>query len=205
MKIHKEKLKSYQEIDWRQCQSKLLHNQQQLVEAYRAKQTRKVQNLQRKIVTSFEARALAVRRITHNKGGQTPGVDGQKWLSPKSRLLAIEQLQNLTQNPKSYRAQPVRRVEIPKPGKAEKRPLGIPTLIDRSMQAVYLCSIDPIVEETSDLNSYGFRPFRGSREAVAKLRNLLGKDYSPEWVLDADIQKCFDSINHQWLLQNVPN
>lgn len=204
MKIHSEKLKSYQDINWKKCQEELLLHQQQLVEAYGEKQNRRVRQIQRQIVTSFEARALAVRRVTNNKGGQTPGVDGIKWLNPKSRLLAIEELQSLIQNPKAYRAQAVRRVEIPKPGKAEKRPLGIPTLIDRAMQAVYLCSIDPLVEETSDVNSYGFRPFRGPREAVAKLRNLLGKDYSPEWVLDADIQKCFDRINHNWLLENVP-
>ena len=204
MKKHSEKLKSYQDIDWQKCQNELLQNQQQLVEAYRTKQNRKVKQIQRKIVTSFEARALAVRGVTNNKAGQAPGVDGIKWLTPTDRLLAIEQLQSLTQNPKSYRAQPVRRVEIPKPGKTEKRPLGIPTLIHRAMQAVYLCSIDPIAEETSDHNSYGFRLFRGAREAVAKLRNLLGRDYSPEWLLDADIQKCFDRINHNWLLQNVP-
>lgn len=205
MKINNDKITSYQDIDWRRCQDELLQKQQHLVEAYRAKQNRIVKNLQRQIVTSFAARALAVRRVTNNKGGQTPGVDGAKWPDPNSRLRAVEQLRNLTQNPNSYRALPVRRVEIPKPGnRAEKRPLGIPTLTDRAMQAVYLSSIEPLVEETSDANSYGFRPYRGAREAVAKLRNLLGKDYSPEWVLDADIQKCFDKINHDWLVQNVP-
>ena len=205
MKINNDKITSYQDMDWRRCQDELLQKQQHLVEAYRAKQNRMVKNLQRQIVTSFAARALAVRRVTNNKGGQTPGVDGAKWPDPNSRLSAVEQLRNLTQNPNSYRALPVRRVEIPKPGnRAEKRPLGIPTLTDRAMQAVYLSSIEPLVEKTSDANSYGFRPYRGAREALAKLRNLLGKDYSPEWVLDADIQKCFDKINHDWLVQNVP-
>lgn len=117
---------------------------------------------------------------------------------------AINELQHLTQKPGEYKAKPVKRVFIPKPGKAEKRPLGIPTLTDRAMQAVYLYSIDPLVEETSDANSYGFRPYRGAREATAKIRDTLGKDYSPNWLLDADIEKCFDRINHNWLLEHVP-
>lgn len=95
-------------------------------------------------------------------------------------------------------------MEIPKPGKVEKRHLGIPTLIDRAVQAIYLSSIDPLTEETSDLNSYGFRSYRGTREAIVKLNTLLGRDHSPAWILDADIRKCFDTINHQWLLNNVP-
>lgn len=117
---------------------------------------------------------------------------------------AINELQHLTQKPGEYKAKPVKRAFIPKPGKAEKRPLGIPTLTDRAMQAVYLYSIDPLVEETSDANSYGFRPYPGAREATAKIRDLLGKDYSPNWLLDADIEKCFDRINHNWLLEHVP-
>ena len=182
----------------------MLNLQQQLVRAYKAKDKGKVLNLQRQIVTRFAARALAVRRVTLNKDGKTPGVDGEKWPTPKSRIKAIKQLNYITQNPNLYRAHPVRRVEIPKPGKAEKRPLGIPTLIDRAVQAVYLSSIDPIAEETGDENSFGFRPYRGAREAIIKRNTLLGRDHSPTWILDADIRKCFDTINHQWLLDNVP-
>jgi RNA-directed DNA polymerase len=174
------------------------------VEAHRAKNARTIKDLQRSIVTSFAARALAVRRVTTNKGGNTPGVDGMKWDSPHKKMNAIKELHYLTQNPGEYKAKPVKRVFIPKPGKAEKRPLGIPTLTDRAMQAVYLYSIDPLVEETSDVNSYGFRPYRGTREAAAKIRDTLGKDYSPNWLLDADIEKCFDKINHKWLLEHVP-
>lgn len=179
--------------------------QQKLVLAKRQNQNLQVlTDLQRQIVTSYANRALAVRRVCTNNGGKTPGIDGVTWPDPKSRAAAIEQLQYWTQNSNHYKAQPVRRVYIPKPGKTEVRPLGIPTLKDRAMQAVYLSCVDPLVEETSDTNSYGFRPYRGSRDAMAKLRNLLGKDYSPNWLLDADIRKCFDKINHAWLLKNVP-
>lgn len=152
----------YQDINWQQCQTELLGLQQQLVKAYRANEGRRVRDLQRTIVTCFATRALAVRRVTTNRGGHTPGVDGVRWTSPRCRSEAIESLRELTQNPEHYRASPVRRVVIPKPGKAELRPLGIPTLTDRAMQAVYLSSIDPLAEESGDLNSYGFRPYRGS-------------------------------------------
>lgn len=202
--MKKNVVNNYQDIDWQRCHIDLLNLQQQLVRAYKAKDKNKVLNLQRQIVTSFAARALAVRRVTLNKGGKTPGVDGEKWPTPKSRMEAIKQLNYTTQNPNLYRAQPVRRMEIPKPGQAEKRPLGIPTLIDRAVQAVYLSSIDPIAEETGDENSFGFRPYRGAREAITKLNTLLGRDHSPTWIYDADIRKCFDTINHQWLLDNVP-
>lgn len=195
---------NYQEIDWKTCHEKLATLQARLVEAHRATDPRAVKNLQRSIVTSFAARALAVRRVTTNKGGNTPGVDGVQWNSPRKRMRAIQELHHLTQNPNEYRARPVKRVFIPKPGKLEKRPLGIPVLSDRAMQAIYLYSIDPLIEETSDPNSYGFRPYRSAAEAAAKIRDTLGKDYSPNWLLDADIEKCFDKINHNWLLKHVP-
>jgi RNA-directed DNA polymerase len=103
-------IENYQDINWHKCQEELLLLQELLVEAYRAKETRKVKDLQRQIVTSFAARALAVKRVTLNKGGKTSGVDGVTWPTPKHRLNAIEELRYLTQNPKLYRAKPVRRV-----------------------------------------------------------------------------------------------
>jgi RNA-directed DNA polymerase len=121
MKVYNKTLRDYQDIDWHKCHDELLTYQQQLVQAHVAKEVRRVKNLQRQIVTRFAARALAVRRVTINKEGQTPGVDGVKWLTPKCRLAAIGELLYLTQNPQLYRAQPVRRVGIvgiPKPGKA---------------------------------------------------------------------------------------
>lgn len=204
MKLNHIKLKSYQEIDWRKCHETLQQMQERLVEEYRQKQDKNVKNIQRQIVTSFAARALAVRRVASNSGHKTPGVDEITWSDPATRLVAIEEMRHWTQNPSQYKAKPVKRLMIPKPGKTELRPLGISTLLDRAMQAVYLSSLDPIVEEQSDANSYGFRPYRASRDALAKLRDLLGKDYSPNWILDADIEKCFDKINHNWLLTNVP-
>lgn len=85
---------NYQEIDWKICHEKLAVLQAKLVEAHRAKDARSIKDLQRNIVTSFAARALAVRRVTSNKGGNTPGIDGVKWNSPQKKMNAIMELQH---------------------------------------------------------------------------------------------------------------
>ena len=102
----------------------------------------------------------------------------------------------------------MKRVLIPKPGSKtdfrEKRPLGIPTLDDRMVQAVYHLAVDPVVEQMSDINSFGFRKFRSTQDAVNYLRNYMDKKYSPRWILEADISKCFDRIDHEFLMNNTP-
>ena len=198
------KRKSFQDIRWKQCYDELSRKQEFLVENYRQGNSKKVNELQKEIVTSFATRALAVKKVTTNHGSKTPGVDGVTWTTSIQKMDAIDELRHWTQKPREYTDKPVRRVMIPKPGIAEKRPLGIPTLLDRAMQAVYKEAIDPIVEEQSDPNSYGFRKYRGCREAIAMIRTLLAKEHGASWILDADIEKCFDRINHQWLIQNVP-
>lgn len=198
-------MKSYQQINWKKCQNDLNKMQEDLVWSFRAGNKKKVKALQNQIVNSFATRALAVRRVTTNKGSLTAGVDGVTWKTSQARMDAIQQLRYWTENPKLYKAKPVRRVMIPKPKQPlEKRPLGIPAMIDRAMQEVYRMSLDPIVEETSDPNSYGFRKYRGCRDAMAKLAGSLDRSFCAQWVLDADIEKCFDRINHEWLVDKVP-
>lgn len=116
----------------------------------------------------------------------------------------MKELLEITTKPSAYRAQPLKRVEIPKPGSTEKRPLGIPTLIDRAVQAVYLFAVDPVVEAKSDKNSYGFRKHRSTHDAVAAVRHDLDKKTAPNWVLEADISKCFDRISHDFLMEHTP-
>nr|YP_006072996.1 hypothetical protein NIHY_p01 [Nitella hyalina]AEH42861.1 hypothetical protein NhyaMp01 [Nitella hyalina] len=93
---------------------------------------------------------------------------------------------------------------IPKPDSSEKGPLGIPTMLDRAVQAVYHMAIDPVVECQSDPNSYGFRKYRSTHDAITRLRTLLDKDNSPQWMLDADVAKCFDQISHAFLITRTP-
>lgn len=97
----------------------------------------------------------------------------------------------------------MKRVWIPK-NATEKRPLGIPTLIDRAVQAVYALAVDPVVETKSDPNSFGFRKNRNAHDAITTLRTHLDKPYSPNWILEADITKCFDNISHEYLMKHTP-
>lgn len=137
-----------------------------------------VYRIQIKIIQSFGARALAVRKVITNSGSRTPGVDMITWCSPKDYWKAIEMLHEITKNPLRYKAQPLKRVNIPKP-KGGSRSLGIPTLQDRAVQAVYHMAIDPIVEQQSDPNSFGFRKVRSTQDAIIHFRNYMDKERSP--------------------------
>jgi RNA-directed DNA polymerase len=158
----------------------------------------KVKALQWLLTHSFSGKALAVRRVTENQGKRTPGVDGVTWTTPESKLRAIGALQR-----RGYRAQPLRRVLIPKPN-GKQRPLGIPTMCDRAMQALYLLALEPISETCGDPNSYGFRRERSTADAIEHCHMLLARRGAPQWILEGDIQSCFDEIAHAWLIAHVP-
>lgn len=159
---------------------------------------RRVKSLQRWLTRSFCAKALAVRRVTENQGKRTPGVDRQLWDSPQLKHAAITSLQK-----RRYRPLPLRRVNIPK-SNGKVRPLGIPTMKDRAMQALHLLALDPVLETVSDPNSYGFRKHRCTADAMQQLFIKFSRKDCAEWVLDADIEGFFDNINHNWMIENVP-
>jgi RNA-directed DNA polymerase len=145
---------------------------------------------------SFAAKCLAVRRVTQdNQGKSTAGVDGVKSLTPKQRLELVIKLKLGTL------AKATRRVMIPKPGKAEKRPLGIPTMYDRALQCLVKQALEPEWEARFEPNSYGFRPGRSCHDAIEAIFDSIRK--KPKFVLDADIAKCFDQINHNRLLEKL--
>jgi RNA-directed DNA polymerase len=139
---------------------------------------------------------MAVRKVSQdNQGKLTAGVDGIKSLSPAARLTLVSQLK-LTGLSK-----PTRRVWIDKPGKTQKRPLGIPTMFDRAMQALVKLALEPEWEARFEPNSYGFRPGRSALDAIeAIFKNVRQK---AKYVLDADISQCFDRIDHQSLLNKL--
>lgn len=154
--------------------------QEALVQAEEEGDNEKIYRIQRKLICSFEGRAKAVRKVVTNSGGKTAGVDKTIWKDPGEYYQAIEELRKIVEKPKMYRAKPLRRVLIPKPGKREMRKLGIPTLTDRTVQAVYHLAVDPIVECRSDLNSFGFRKRRSTQDAVNALAMYLSKRNSPK-------------------------
>ena len=162
-----------------------------------------VYRLQIKLINSFAGRAIAVRRVVTNKGSRTPGIDNKILEGHEDYMAAIKILGQITSNPKEYKAQPLRRVYIPK-ANGERRGLGIPTINDRLVQAVYHLAVDPVVEQLSDLSSFGFRKEKSTMDAVDYFRNYMDKRYSPNLVLEADIRKCFDRISHEFLMVNTP-
>ena len=185
-------------IDWDLVELKVKQMQSRIVKAVKEGKWRKVKSLQYLLVNSYYAKLLAVRRVTQNKGKNTPGVDGVRWGSSAQKLKAVISLTKT-----GYKAMPLRRVNIPK-SNGKLRPLGIPTMKDRSMQALYLMALNPIAETTADTNSYGFRPKRGCADAMQQMHLVLSGKHSAKYVLEADIKGCFDNISHQWILENIP-
>jgi RNA-directed DNA polymerase len=137
----------------------------------------------------------ALKRVRANKG--SPGVDGmtvddltdylrEHWQPIREELLRGD-----------YRPQPVKEVSIPKPGGGTRR-LGIPTVLDRFIQQAILQVLDPIFDPTFSTHSYGFRPHRRAHQAVTKAKRYVAEGY--EWVVDMDLEKFFDRVNHDILM-----
>lgn len=186
-------------IDWQRVEKSVRTTQQRIAKATREEDWRRVKTLQRSLTHSFSARALAVRRVTENQGKRTAGVDRQLWDSPALKRAAIGKLKRQ----RGYRPLPLRRVYIPK-SNGKERPLGIPTMTDRAMQALHLLGLEPVAETTSDPNSYGFRKNRSTADAMSQIFVCTSQKVSAPWMLEADIQGCFDHINHDWLVRHVP-
>jgi RNA-directed DNA polymerase len=190
---------NWHDLDWATIQQAVRKTQLKIAQATQEGNWRRVKRLQRMLTYSFYGRCLAVRRVTENRGRKTPGVDGETWGSPQAKLRAVGSLSKQ----RGYRPKPLRRVWIPKPGKLEERPLGIPTMLDRAMQALHLQALEPVIESTSDPKSYGFRPDRSTADAMVELFHLLSPQTAPVWILEGDIKGFFDNINHEWLCLNV--
>ncbi len=185
-------------IDWRRVKQTVRRLQARIVKATQEGRWGKVQALQHLLTHSFSAKALAVRRVTENQGKRTPGVDGVTWDTPQQKATAMGMLRQ-----RGYHAQPLRRVYIAK-SNGSRRGLGIPIMLDRAMQALYLLALDPIAETMADPNSYGFRTQRAPADAIEQCFIALAKKYSPQWTLKGDIRAAFDHLSHEWILAHIP-
>ena len=183
-------------IPWKIVQRKVFKLQKRIYRAASRGENVLARGLQRILLSSWYAKLLAVRQVTQlNQGKKTAGVDNIKSIPPEKRLLMAKKL-NLR-----GKAKPVKRIWIPKPGRTEKRPLGIPTLEDRAVQALVKMAMEPEWEALFESTSYGFRPGRSAHDAVARIYLVINK--KANYVLDADISKCFDQINHKHLLDKL--
>lgn len=188
----------WQLIDWAQVRLDVRRLQLRIAKAIRAGKHGRVKALQWLLTHSRSAKQLAVKRVTENKGATTPGVDNVIWRTDRQKYRATQNLKR-----RGYRPQPLRRHYIPKKN-GKMRPLSIPTLHDRAMQALHALALVPIAETVADRNSYGFREGRSCADAIGQCFCALAKSYAPVWVLEGDIKACFDRISHPWLLKNIP-
>jgi RNA-directed DNA polymerase len=191
-------IEDWNTIPWRKVERTVYRLQKRIYRASSRGNEKTVHSLQRLLMKSEAARCLAVRRVTQdNQGKRTAGIDGIKSLHPAERLALVARLRD----PRTIRAQPVRRIMIPKPGKDQMRPLGIPVMLDRAHQALVKLALEPEWEARFEPNSYGFRPGRSCHDAISAL--MMATARKEKYVLDADIQSCFDQIAHRQILDRL--
>jgi RNA-directed DNA polymerase len=192
-------VRQWKDIDFQKAEADVKHLQRRISKAFIDGKTALAKRLSYLLVNSWSAKVLAVRRVSEqNQGRHTPGVDGKLWLTDKQKMDAVNSL-----NKGRYRAKPLRRIYIPKKN-GKLRPLSIPTMYDRAMQALYALALDPIQEATADPNSYGFRIGRSCQDAMGEIQLMMASSKRPEWVLEGDIKGCFDNISHDWMMENIP-
>ena len=185
-------------IDWRAIEDDVQRLRQRIFTASQAGDLKRVRNLQKLMLRSRANTLVSVRRVTERNAGRlTAGIDGQVIVTSrdKARLVAWVHDQS-----GSWQAQPARRVFIPKAG-GKQRPLGIPVIVDRVLQARVVNALEPEWEARFEPKSYGFRPGRGCQDAIGAIYlTLKGKNPQRRWILDADLAAAFDRIDHSHLL-----
>jgi len=186
-------------VNWRKVNRQISNLRQRIFRASQTGDHKKVRSLQKLMLCSHANTLLSVRRVTQvNAGKNTAGVDKLVVKTPAARTKLVEELS--TSQP--WRAKPARRVYIPK-SNGKTRPLGIPTITDRCLQAKVKNALEPYWEAKFEGSSYGFRPGRGCHDAIEKVYKLSLPRTRKKWVVDADIKGCFDNIDHQFLLNTI--
>lgn len=186
-------------INWKEVKVAVNRLQTRIAKAVQEGKWNLVKRLQYLLTHSYYAKLLAVHIVTTNDGHNTPGIDGEIWSTASRKMKAAISLSD-----KRYRALPLRRIYIPKPGKDTKRPISIPAMFDRGMQVLYALALQPVAETTADKRSFGFRLFRSAQDASQQIFACLAHPMSAQWILECDIQGCFDNISHDWLKTHIP-
>ena len=191
--------RTWDNLSWDKINKQVVRLQMRIAKAVREGKKGRVTALQRILTCSFYAKCSAVKRVTLNKGSKTAGIDGIVWRTSLQKIRAVLSLKR-----HGYKPLPAKRIYVPKKQKGKVRPISIPTMKDKAMQALWHMALIPIAEERADLNSYGFRPKRSSKDAIEQCFKALCKNTSSQWIFEGDIYSCFDKISHQWLLENIP-
>jgi RNA-directed DNA polymerase len=188
----------WKDIEWPEIVAQVRRLQLRIAKAFREGKHGRAKALQWILTHSFYAKLLAVKRVVSNKGAKTPGLDNVTWKTSRQKMQAALSLKR-----RGYRTTPLKRIYIPKKQKGEVRPLSIPSMKCRGMQALHLFALEPIAETIADKNSYGFRPLRSTDDAIEQCFITLARKVSASYVLEGDICACFDSISHSWIVENT--
>ena len=185
-------------IDWNLTESKVLKWQKQLSVAAFKNNKDQIKKLRIRIVSSIEAKTLAVRKVSEVLKS-SPGIDNVRWIKSSDKMRAAISL-----SPYNYKCKPFKRFVITDARSSKERRVGIPSMYDRAMQVLYCYALETISEATADRKSFAFRKGRSALDAHALIMDLLKEPNAPEWFLICDVQSCYDSISHKWLIENIP-
>src|SRR5260370_4222664 len=190
-----EKKTDWNVINWRKANRTVRNLRHRIFRATQEGNLNKVRSLQKLMLKSYSNRLVSVRRVTQiNAGKHTPGVDKLVIKTPAARGRMVDDLAHYA----PWKAKPVKRVYIPKANN-KLRPLGIPVVVDRCLQAMIKNALEPAWEARFEGSSYGFRPGRSCHDAIEKIYGLARPNKTKKWVLDADIRGAFDNISHKYL------
>jgi RNA-directed DNA polymerase len=194
-----ELLSHWSQVNWIKANKEVKRLRKRIFQAKKDGNFRKLRNLQRLMLKSSSNILLSIRDVTSNSGKNTAGIDGKKFSDHREKLNLFYEIKNNGYMGKE--PMPCKRIYIQEPTK--KRPIGIPTIYDRIIQTTVKNSLEPEWETIFEKGSYGFRPGRNVDDAVFRVWNTLNRSGGKKWIVDSDISKCFDSISHKYILEQI--